>query len=53
MKAFFHPMLEYWRLYYNFIRGHMALDGITPAEMTGINTNLGNNKILALLKKSL
>lgn len=45
-------MLEYWRLYYNFLRGHMALDGKTPAEMTGINTNLGNNKILGLLKNT-
>jgi transposase InsO family protein len=29
-------MLDYWRLYYNFIRGHMALDGKTPSEKAGI-----------------
>ncbi len=46
-------MLEYWRLYYNFIRGHMALDGKTPSEIAGIDFNNGNNKILGLLEKSL
>ena len=46
-------MSEYWKLYYNFMRPHMSLDGKTPAEMTGINFNNGNSKILGLLKKSL
>ena len=30
-------MLENYRTYYNFIRPHQALCGLTPAEMTGIN----------------
>jgi len=42
-------MLEYWRLYYNFIRKHMALDGKTPAEMVHIDLNLGKNKWMNLL----
>lgn len=41
-----------YRLYYNFIRPHMGLDGHTPAEAAGINLNLEGNRWLSLIKKS-
>ena len=40
-------------IYYNFIGPHIGLDGKTPAEEAGIDLNLGSNKWLDLLKKSL
>ena len=46
-------MSEYWRLYYNFLRPHQGLNGMTPVEMTDLNLNLGRNKTIGLLKKSL
>ena len=41
------------RLYYNFIRPHMSLDGQTPAETSQIDLDLGENKWGMLLNKSL
>lgn len=38
---------------YNFIRPHMSLNNNTPAEMAGIDLNLGNDRWLNLLKQSL
>jgi len=43
-------MLENYRTYYNFIRPHQAIRGLTPAEMTGLN--IGNHKWMELLEKS-
>jgi hypothetical protein len=40
------------QIYYNFIRPHMGLNGITPAEMAGIGI-VGENKWTELLKKSI
>ncbi len=40
------------RVYYNFIRPHMALNGKTPAEEAEINLNLNGNKWLSLIKKA-
>jgi len=40
------------RLYYNYMRPHMALDGKTPAEAAGINLDLGANKWEAIIKKA-
>lgn len=42
-------MLDGMIIYYNFIRPHMALDGQTPAEKTGI-VELDKNKWLDLIK---
>ena len=47
------PIITGHMIYYNFIRPHMGLNGKTPAEKAGIDLNLGNNKWLDLLKKSL
>jgi len=38
--------------YYNFIRPHQGLKGKTPAEMAGIDLNLGENRWLSLLRMS-
>ena len=40
------------RIYYNFIRPHMALNGKTPAEMANIDLGLGENRWLSLIRKS-
>jgi transposase-like protein len=40
------------RLYYNFIRPHMALNGLTPAEKANVNLKLEGNKWLSLIKQS-
>lgn len=41
-----------FRNYYNFIRPHMSLDGQTPAEASGLDLQLGENKWLNLIKKA-
>ncbi len=41
------------RDYHNFIRPHMALGGKTPAEMAGLDLNLGEKKWENLLRQSL
>jgi len=45
------PIIPMNRIYYNFIRPHMGLDGATPAEAAGVGIN-GENKWGELLKKS-
>jgi len=40
------------RIYYNFIRSHMALNGKTPAQQANIDLKLGKNKWLDLIKAS-
>ena len=45
-------VIDGFRIYYNFIRPHQALDGKTPPEMAGLNLNLGENKWLSLIKQS-
>ena len=44
--------VDAFRTYYNFIRTHTTL-GTTPAQEAGIELNLGRNKWLGLLEKSL
>jgi len=41
------------RIYYNFIRPDMALNRKTPAEVSGINLQLGQNKWKLLIRKSI
>ena len=40
------------RVYHNYVRPHMGLDGKTPAEAAGIDLDLGDNKFLDLLRKA-
>jgi len=47
------PIIEGQRIYYNFIRPHESLGGKTPAEVAGLDLNLGQNKWLDLLKLTL
>ncbi len=45
-------ILDGHRVYYNFVRPHMALDGKTPAEEAGLDLGLGNDKWLGLIEKA-
>ena len=45
------PIIPMSRLYYNFIRLHMGIDGLTPAEMAGMGVE-GENKWLGLINRS-
>ncbi len=44
--------IEGQRIYYNHIRPHQGLDGKTPAEVAGIDLDLGVNKWESLIKKA-
>jgi len=46
------PIIEGHRLYYNFIKPHEGLNGLTPSEQAGIKIE-GDNKWLTLMKTSL
>lgn len=57
IRAFSNPenakkILDGWQVYYNYIRPHQTLNGFTPAEASGINLELGENKWLGLIKKT-
>ncbi|MGI0073948.1 MAG: DDE-type integrase/transposase/recombinase [Nitrosotalea sp.] len=41
-----------YRIYHNYVRPHEGLDNITPAEASGIDLGLGNDKIKDLITKS-
>jgi putative transposase len=47
------PTIDGERIYYNFIRPHQRFDGMTPAEVAGVDLELGENKWLGLLKKAM
>ena len=42
-----------FRLYHNFIKKHMALNGATPSQVAKIDIEIGRNRWLSLLKQSL
>ena len=44
--------LENWKTYYNFVKLHMTLSGLTPAEVAGLNIGAERNKWLSLIKLS-
>lgn len=46
------PIVDGHRIYHNFIKSHMALEGRTPSEEAGITVE-GNNKWLTLMKTSI
>ena len=45
-------VVEGYRIYYNFIRPHMSLDGKTPAEVAGLDLGLEGDRWLSLIKQS-
>jgi len=45
-------MMEYWRIYYNYIRPHSALDGDTPAFKAGICVGIGRNRWMDLIERA-
>jgi len=45
-------LMDGFRNYYNVLRPHMGIDNSTPAEMAGLNLELGRNKIQNLIKQS-
>lgn len=42
-----------FKAYYNHIRRHQSLQGMTPAQAAGININLGENRWKDLIQKSI
>ncbi len=40
------------RVFYNFVRPHMALDEQTPAQAAGIDLKLDGNKWMALIQNA-
>lgn len=45
------PILPGYRIYHNFLRPHLGLNGLTPAEACGI-TIQGSNKWLTLIQNA-
>ncbi len=45
-------LLDGYRVWYNFVRPHMALGGLTPAQASEVPLELGPNKTLALIRKA-
>jgi hypothetical protein len=45
------PLAEGQRIQYNFVKPHMALEGRTPAEASGIKIKGWNNLLLGALAK--
>ena len=44
-------MIDGLRIYYNFVRPHMTLNGLTPAEVAKINLQLEGNKKISFVSK--
>lgn len=45
------PVISGYQIYHNYIRGHMALEGQTPADKAGIKIE-GNNKWITLIQNA-
>lgn len=45
-------ILEGFRIYYNFLRPHMTLNGKTPAQVAKIDLQLGQNRWESLIRQS-
>ena len=47
------PLMDGFITYYNFIRKHQGINGLTPSQMANIDLKLDRNRWLDLLKRSL
>ena len=45
------PIIDGYQIFHNYSRGHMALDGLTPAEVAGIKIE-GQNKWITLIQNA-
>jgi putative transposase len=45
-------LVDAMRIHYNYIRPHQGIGNQTPAELAGINLNLGENKMESLMRLS-
>ena len=45
------PILSGMRIYHNFVKPHMALDGKTPSEVAGIKVE-GENKWITIIQNA-
>ncbi len=45
------PLIEGMRIYHNYVRPHMGLDGKTPINLAGIQVE-GNDKWLTLIQNA-
>lgn len=45
--------MEASRVFYNFLRPHMALHGMTPAQAAGIDLNLGDNRWMSMIEQTM
>jgi putative transposase len=45
-------IIDGFRIYYNFIRPHMALNGKTPAQKARVVSELESKNWLSLIKKA-
>ena len=45
-------VVDGYRIYYNFVRPHMALEGKTPAEVSGLDLGLEGDRWLSLIMQS-
>jgi len=45
-------LLNAYRVWYNYVRPHMGLGGLTPAQAAEIPLDLGHNKMLNLIRKA-
>ena len=45
-------MMEFLKIYHNWVKSHMGLDGKTPAQAAWLDMGLGGDKFMGLLKES-
>lgn len=51
LKKMDSPILTGYQLFHNYIRPHMSLDGLTPADKVGIKIE-GDNKWITLIQNA-
>jgi len=51
LKKMDSPILTGYQLFHNYLRPHMSLDGLTPADKVGIKVE-GDNKWITLIQNA-